>query len=48
MTKDEILAGYLNLVYYGDQAYGVEAASRALLLRAREQLTSSRRRCWRA
>ena len=28
MTKDEILAGYLNLVYYGDQAYGVEAASR--------------------
>ncbi|WP_353509614.1 transglycosylase domain-containing protein [Intrasporangium sp.] len=28
MTKDEILAGYLNLVYYGDQAYGVEAAAR--------------------
>ncbi|GAA6527606.1 transglycosylase domain-containing protein [Intrasporangium sp. DVR] len=28
MTKDEILQGYLNLVYYGDQAYGVEAASR--------------------
>ncbi|MDC5697046.1 transglycosylase domain-containing protein [Intrasporangium calvum] len=27
MTKDEILQGYLNLVYYGDQAYGVEAAS---------------------
>ena len=26
-TKDQILAGYLNLVYYGDQAYGVEAAS---------------------
>jgi membrane peptidoglycan carboxypeptidase len=26
-TKDQILAGYLNLVYYGDQAYGVEAAA---------------------
>lgn len=26
-TKDEILDGYLNLVYYGDQAYGVEAAA---------------------
>lgn len=26
-TKDQILQGYLNLVYYGDQAYGVEAAS---------------------
>ncbi len=26
-TKDQILEGYLNLVYYGDQAYGVEAAS---------------------
>ncbi|WP_137120365.1 penicillin-binding protein [Segeticoccus rhizosphaerae] len=28
MTKDQILEGYLNLVYYGDQAYGVEAAAR--------------------
>src|SRR6478735_2537558 len=27
LTKDEILEGYLNLVYYGDRAYGVEAAS---------------------
>ncbi|WP_141790436.1 penicillin-binding protein [Oryzihumus leptocrescens] len=27
LTKDQILEGYLNLVYYGDQAYGVEAAS---------------------
>ena len=27
-TKDQILAGYLNLVNYGDQAYGVEAAAR--------------------
>jgi membrane peptidoglycan carboxypeptidase len=28
LTKDQILAGYLNLVYYGDKAYGVEAAAR--------------------
>ena len=28
LTKDQILEGYLNLVYYGDQAYGVEAAAR--------------------
>lgn len=26
-SKDQILQGYLNIVYYGDQAYGVEAAS---------------------
>ena len=26
-TKEQILTGYLNLVYYGDQAYGVEAAA---------------------
>lgn len=28
-SKDAILAGYLNLAYYGDQAYGVEAAAQA-------------------
>ena len=27
LTKDQILQGYINIVYYGDQAYGVEAAS---------------------
>ena len=27
LSKDKILEGYLNLVYYGDRAYGVEAAS---------------------
>jgi membrane peptidoglycan carboxypeptidase len=27
-SKDQILQGYLNIVYYGDQAYGVEAAAR--------------------
>jgi len=28
LTKNQILEGYLNLVYYGDRAYGVEAAAR--------------------
>ena len=27
LTKDEILEGYLNLAYYGDRVYGVEAAA---------------------
>jgi membrane peptidoglycan carboxypeptidase len=27
MTKDQILQGYLNMAYYGDRAYGVEAAA---------------------
>ena len=27
MTKRQILQGYLNLAYYGDQAYGIEAAA---------------------
>jgi len=28
LTKNQILEGYLNLVYYGDLTYGVEAAAR--------------------
>ncbi len=28
LSKDEILEGYLNLAYYGDRSYGVEAAAR--------------------
>ncbi|HET7477289.1 MAG TPA: penicillin-binding protein [Dermatophilaceae bacterium] len=28
MTKDQILESYLNIAYYGDRAYGVEAAAR--------------------
>lgn len=28
LTKDEILVGYLNLSFYGDKVYGVEAAAR--------------------
>ncbi len=29
LSKDQILAGYLNLVYYGHGAYGVQAAAQA-------------------
>ena len=28
LSKDQILEGYLNIAYYGDSAYGVEAAAR--------------------
>ncbi len=38
-TKDQILEGYLNLVYYGDRAYGVEAASRHYFNKSAKDLT---------
>ena len=33
-SKDRILTAYLNEVYYGNHAYGIEAAARDVLLRA--------------
>ncbi|MBC7557938.1 MAG: penicillin-binding protein [Dermatophilaceae bacterium] len=39
LTKNQILQGYLNLVYYGGQAYGVEAASRHFFGVKASQLT---------
>lgn len=42
MTKDEILQNYLNLVYYGDQAYGVEAASQHYFSVPASKLTLSK------
>jgi penicillin-binding protein 1A len=39
MSKDEILAGYLNTVYFGHGAYGVQAASRLFFRRDAEDLT---------
>ncbi len=38
MSKDQILEGYLNLVYYGDQAYGVEAAARHYFSKSAKEL----------
>ena len=38
-TKSQILNGYLNLVYYGDQAYGVEAAAQHFFSKRASKLT---------
>jgi len=37
-TKDEVLALYLNQVYYGNLAYGVEAAARAYFSKSVDEL----------
>ncbi len=39
MTKDQILQGYLNLAYYGDLAYGVEAAAQHYFSTSAKKLT---------
>jgi membrane peptidoglycan carboxypeptidase len=39
MTKDQILQGYLNLAYYGDLAYGVEAAAQHYFSVSAKKLT---------
>jgi len=39
LTKRQILAQYLNLVYYGNQAYGVAAAAQTYFSRRASQLT---------
>lgn len=38
-SKDEILEGYINTSYYGRQAYGIQAASRAYYGKEVEKLT---------
>ena len=45
LSKDEILEGYLNLVYYGDRAYGVEAAAKHYFSVPAASSASRRRRC---
>lgn len=40
-TKDEILEQYLNLIYYGNGAYGVEAAARTYFHKPAKKLTLS-------
>lgn len=39
LSKDEILTGYLNLVYFGRGAYGVEAAAKVYFATHADQLT---------
>jgi penicillin-binding protein 1A len=39
LTKDEILELYLNRVYLGDQAYGIDAAARRFFGKTAEELT---------
>ncbi|MER7003008.1 transglycosylase domain-containing protein [Dactylosporangium sp. NPDC000555] len=38
-SKDEIMAMYLNVVYFGRNAYGIEAASQAYFAKPAEQLS---------
>lgn len=38
-TKDEILEGYLNTIYYGHGAYGAEAASEYFFAKSQENLS---------
>ena len=40
-SKDEILSGYLNTIYYGHGAYGVEAASQHFFQKHADELTLS-------
>ena len=47
LTKDQILERYLNIAYYGDGAYGVEAAAQHYFGTTRRQDSPCRRRpCW--
>ncbi len=39
MTKDQVLAGYLNAAYYGNQAYGIEVAAQRYFSTHASQLT---------
>src|SRR5690625_6762292 len=38
-SKDEILSGYLNSIYYGHGAYGIETASHVYFGKAAKELT---------
>jgi len=38
-TKDEILTMYLNIVYFGNQCYGIESASKAYFSKSADKLT---------
>lgn len=44
-SKDEILAAYLNTIYFGRGAYGIEAASRAYFDKPVGDLSVAEARC---
>ena len=44
MSKEEILAGYLNTIYFGHGAYGLQAASQAYFKDDAKDLNASRPR----
>ena len=44
-SKDRILSEYMNQVYYGNHAYGVEAAAQTYFSKHARNLTSISRRC---
>jgi hypothetical protein len=45
--KDEILERYLDTVYFGRGAYGIEAAAQTFFATSAADLTSEQGRCWR-
>ena len=45
-TKDQILGDYLNAIYFGRGAYGIQAASQAYFGKDVQDLTPARARCW--
>jgi membrane peptidoglycan carboxypeptidase len=46
LSKEEILDRYLNIVFWGNGAYGVAAAARTYFGTTADQLTVPRRPCW--
>ena len=45
-TKDQILGNYLNLIYFGRGAYGIETAAQAYFGKHATDLTVGEGACW--
>jgi membrane peptidoglycan carboxypeptidase len=46
VPKEQILAGYLNVVEFSGSVYGVAAAAHAYFGTTPDKLTGRRPRCW--